>query len=98
MKTFLILGKSSCPELREIGLKYKREVVNLVETFGGDVKSIYLMIREKYLVLILGFSEIKKAMRASIALSKLTGISFRILPVVPVDEINNIYDLRFGQT
>jgi hypothetical protein len=29
-------------------------------------------------------------MRASIALSKLTGISFITLPAVPIDEFNNI--------
>ena len=37
-------------------------------------------------------------MKASIALSKLTGISFRILPAVPVDEINKKNGVRFGQS
>ena len=90
MRTFLMLGKSSSDELKEISLKYRGEVVSLVGNFGGDVKSMYVMLREKYLVLILAFPEIKKAMKASIALSKLTGISFRILPAVPVDEFREL--------
>ncbi len=90
MKTFLMLGKSSSKELREIGLKYKAEVVSLVRNFGGDVKSIYVMLREKYLVLILTFPGMKKAMKASVALSKLTGISFEIRSAVPVEELNKV--------
>jgi uncharacterized protein with GYD domain len=90
MKTFLIFGKSSSSELKEISIRYRAELVSLVVGFGGDVKSMYVMLREKYLVLILAFPEIKRAMKASVALSKLTGISFRILPAVPVDEFNEI--------
>ncbi len=90
MRTFLMFGKSSSDELKEISLNYRAEVVSLVGNFEGDVKSMYIMLREKYLVLILAFPGIKKAMKASIALSKLTGISFRILPAVPVDEFNEV--------
>ncbi len=90
MKTFLMFGKASPKELKEIGLKYKAEVVNLMGNFGGDVMSIYVMLRERYLVLILAFPEMSKAIKASAALSKLTGISFRIGPAVPVEELNMV--------
>ena len=90
MKTFLIFGKSSPQELKEISVKYRAEVVSLVNDFGGNVRSMYAMLRERYLVLIFAFPGIKTAMRASIALSKLTGISFTTLPAVPIDEFNNI--------
>ncbi len=90
MRTFFIFGKSSLKELKEISLKYKAEVVSLVENFEGDVKSMYVMLGQKYLVLISAFPGIKTARKASIALSKLTGISFGILPVVRVDEFNEL--------
>lgn len=86
MKTFFILGKSSPKELKEISLKYKAEIVRLVKDFGGDVGSIYVMLREKYLFLISAFPGIRTAEKASINLSKFTGISFKILPAIPVDE------------
>jgi uncharacterized protein with GYD domain len=88
MKTFLMFGKASSKELKEICLEYKAEVVSLMENFGGDVKSMYVMLREKYLVLILAFPGNKIAMKASIALSKLTGISFIMSPVVSANEFN----------
>jgi hypothetical protein len=67
MGTFLMFGKSSSDELREISLKYRAEVVSLVGNFEGDVKSMYIMLREKYLVLILAFPEIERAIKASIS-------------------------------
>ena len=90
MRTFMILGKSSSEELKEISLKYRAEIVSLVENFGGDVKSMYVMLKEKYLIFVLAFPGIKRATKASIVLSKLTGISFWILPVVPVDEFSKM--------
>jgi uncharacterized protein with GYD domain len=90
MRTFMMLGKSSSEELKEISSKYRREVISLVKSFGGDVRAMYLMLRERDLVLIFAFPSIRKAMRASIALSKLTGISFKTSPAVPIDEFNNI--------
>jgi uncharacterized protein with GYD domain len=90
MKTILMFGKSSSEELKEISLKYRAEIVSLVKDCGGDVRSMYVMLREKYSVFIFAFPGIKRAMKASIALSRLTGISFTISPAVPVDEFNKI--------
>jgi len=90
MGTFFILGKSSSEELKEISLKYKGEFINVVNRFGGDVRFMYVMLREEYLVFIFAFPGLKKAMKASLALSKLTGISFRISPAVPVDEFHEL--------
>jgi len=90
MRTFMILGESSSEELKEISLKYRAEIVSLVENFGGDVKAMYVMLKEKYLIFVLAFPGIKRATKASIVLSKLTGISFWILPVVPVDEFSKM--------
>ncbi len=85
MKTFLIFGKSSPKELKELSVKYKAEIVRLVKDTGGDVGSMSVML-EKYMILISAFPGIKTAEKASITLSKFTGISFRTLPAIPVDE------------
>ena len=90
MRTFLIFGKSSLEELKEISMKYRTEFGSLVKNFGGDVKSIYVMFKEKYLVFVLVFPGIKRAMKASIALSKLTGIPFTISPAISIEEFNKM--------
>jgi uncharacterized protein with GYD domain len=88
MKIFFIFGKSSAKELEEIRFKYRAEVLSVVKSFGGDVKDMYAMVREKYLFCIFTFPGIKRAKEASLALSKLTGISLRILPAVPVNDLS----------
>ena len=86
MGTFVIFGKASPKELREIMSKYRGEAVGLVKSYEGDIRSIYMMIREKYLVFVFLFPGLREAMKASIALSKLTGISFQTSPAVRVDD------------
>lgn len=90
MKTFFIFGKSSPKELKEISLKYKAEIVGLVKDFGGEIGSMYVVLREKYLILISAFPGIKTAKEASITLSKFTGISFRTLPAIVVGEFQEL--------
>jgi uncharacterized protein with GYD domain len=90
MKTFFIFGKSSPKELKEISLKYRAEVVSLVKDFGGDVGSMHVMLREKYLILISPFPGIKTAKKASISLSKFTGISFRTLQAILADDFQEL--------
>jgi hypothetical protein len=51
---------------------------------------MYAMVREKNLILISVFPGVKRAIKASIALSKLTGISFTTSPAVPIDESNKM--------
>lgn len=85
MRTFFIFGKASAEELREISIKYRAQAVRLVESFGGDVRSIYMMLREKYLVFVFAFPGLREAVKASLALSKLTGISFQTFPAVLVN-------------
>jgi hypothetical protein len=90
MNTFLMFGKASSEEMKEIGSKYKLEVVGLVNSFGGEVKSKYVMLRGKYLVFIFAFPGSKMAMKACSALSKLTGISFTMSPLVLENEFSTI--------
>jgi len=90
MRTFLIVGQSSPQELKEISMKYRTEVVSLVNSFGGTVRSMYVMLRERYLILTLSFPGVKMAMSASIALSKLTGIPFTASPAVLIEKFNNL--------
>jgi hypothetical protein len=90
MNTFLMFGKASSEEMKEIGSKYKQEVIGLVNSFGGEVKAKYAMLKGKYLVYIFAFPGSKMAMKACSALSKLTGISFTISPVITENEFNTI--------
>ena len=60
MKTFFIFEESPPKELKRISLRYRAEVVSLIKSFGGDVKSMYVILRKKYLVSVFCLSEDKR--------------------------------------
>jgi len=90
MAMFFMFGRYSSEALKGISSKRTKEAVSLIKKFGGDVKSMYALLGEKDLVFILTFPGIEQAMKASIALSKLTGIAFTTLPAVTVEEFDKL--------
>lgn len=90
MATFLMFGKYSSEALRGVSSKRTEEAVSLIKKFGGEVKAMYSLLGEKDLVLILTFPGIEEAMKASVALSKLTGISITTSPAVTVEEFDKL--------
>lgn len=90
MKAFYIFGKSSLKEMKELCVKFRTDFVSLIEKFDGNVKLMPSMIGNKHLFLISSFPGKKKAEKAATALSKLTGISFKIIPLALMDELNEI--------
>jgi uncharacterized protein with GYD domain len=58
--------------------------------FGGDIKSMYILMGAYDLVMITTFPNMKEALQASIAITKATGISFSTLPALPVEEFDEL--------
>jgi len=85
-----MFGKYSSEALRGVSSKRTEEAVSLIKKFGGEVKAMYSLLGEKDLVIILTFPGIEEAMKASVALSKLTGISITTSPAVTVEEFDKM--------
>jgi len=90
MSTFFMLGKYSSEALKGISAGRTDKALKLVKKFGGEVKSMYALLGEIDLVFIVTFPDVEKAMQASVALNKLTGISFTTLPAVTVEEFDKV--------
>jgi uncharacterized protein with GYD domain len=90
MATFFMFGKYSDKAVKEISSKRTKEAVSLIKKHGGEVKSMYALLGEKDLAFIVTFQGIEQAMKASVALSKSTGISFTTLPAVTVEDFDKI--------
>ena len=88
METFLMVGKYSSNALKGMSAERTKEGTNLIKKFGGKVKSMYALLGEKDLVFIVTFPGLEQAMKASIALNKLTGISFTTSPAVTVEDFD----------
>ena len=90
MSTFFMLGKYSSEGLKGISAGRTDKALKIIKKFGGEVKSMYALLGEIDLVFILTFPDVEKAMQASVALNKLTGISFTTLPAVTVEEFDKV--------
>jgi len=85
-----MLGKYSSEALKGISPGRTDKALKIIKKFGGEVKSMYALLGEIDLVFILTFPDVEKAMQASVALNKLTGISFTTLPAVTVKEFDKV--------
>ena len=90
MATFFMFGKYSSEAVKKITAKRTKDAVKLLKKFKGEVTSMFALLGENDLVFIANFPDVKQAMKASVALNKLTGISFTTLPAVTVEEFDKM--------
>ena len=90
MATFFMMGKYTPEAVKGISADRTKEAVDLIGKQGGEVKSMYALIGEFDLVLIVDLPGTEEAMKASIAVSRLTGIGFTTAPAVAVDDFDKM--------
>ncbi len=90
MLTFLMLGKYSTEALKEITAERTNDAVDLIKKLGGEVHSMYALLGEIDLVFVVDFPGIEQGMKASIALSRQTGIAFTTLLAVDVEHFDKM--------
>jgi uncharacterized protein with GYD domain len=90
MATFVMLGKYTPQALADLSSKRTKDALAMIKKHKGEVQSMYATLGQNDLVLILDFPGIKEAMKASVALSRLTGIGFTTSPAVTVDVFDKL--------
>lgn len=90
MPIFMMFGKYSPEALTGISPERTDKAVEVIKKNGGKVISMYAVLGEHDLVLTLDFSDSEKALTTSVALNKLTGISFTTSPVVEVEKFDKL--------
>ncbi len=90
MATFLMFGKYSSRALQEMSIQRTDKAVDLVKQFGGEVQAMYATLGPQDLVFVVSLPGTDEAMKASVALTKLTGISFDTMPAVTVRDFDKL--------
>jgi uncharacterized protein with GYD domain len=88
--TFFMFGKYSTEAVKGISAERTDKAASLVEKLGGEVNAAYALLGEQDVVLIVDLPGIEQAIKASVALSKLTGISFTTSPAVTVEDFDRM--------
>ena len=90
MATFFLFGKYSHEALKKISPERTRKAMSVIQKYGGRVKSVYAMLGGNDLVFIITLPGAAQATMVSIALSRLTGISFTTSEAIPVDQFDKL--------
>ncbi|MBN1309387.1 MAG: GYD domain-containing protein [Chitinispirillaceae bacterium] len=90
MSRFFMFGKYVSDTAREMSSERTGKAVELLKKYGGNINSMYALLGEHDLALIVDFPGIEEAIKGSIALSKLTGILFTTSPAVTVDKFDKM--------
>ena len=76
MTTFVMLGQYSGKAIKKINAERTEEGLALIQKHGGELKTGYAMLGEYDLVMIVELPNKEAAMKVSVGLSRLLGISF----------------------
>ncbi|MBN2473450.1 MAG: GYD domain-containing protein [Pirellulales bacterium] len=90
MATFLMYGNYSSRALQEMSVQRTSKAVDLIRRLGGEVEAMYAALGQHDLVFVLSMPGIDEAVKASVALTKLTGIAFSTSPAVSVEHFDKL--------
>ena len=90
MSTFMMFGKYSAESLKGISSERTKKAIEVIQNSEGKVISIYALMGEYDLVLALDFPDVERAIKASVELNKITGISFTTSPAIDVEQFDRL--------
>jgi uncharacterized protein with GYD domain len=92
MATYIMFGKYSQDSIKQISKKRTDKAKELIKKNGGEIKSGYALLGKTDLVLIVELPDSEQALRTSVALSKMLGISFTSAPAVSMDTFDKLME------
>ena len=90
MATYVLFGKYTQDSIKEISAKRTEKAEALIKKNGGAVKAGYALLGDVDLVLVVDMPDSEKAMKTSVALSQLLGISFTTSPAVSMKKFDKL--------
>ena len=90
MSIFLMFGRYTSDAIKDISPDRTVKARELIQKNGGKIVSMYAVMGEHDLVFTIDFPDADKAMAASAALYKLTGIHFTTSAVVDVEQFDRL--------
>jgi len=90
MPIFFMFGKYTTRAIEKISAERTQQAVNEIKKLGGEVKAMHVLLGEYDLLFCVALPGIDEAVKASVALSKLTSVSFTTCPAVTVEAFDRL--------
>jgi len=88
--TYFMMGKYTTESLKGISADRTSKAEEIIKKHGGEVKSMYALLGNSDLVFIVELKDTETAVKTSIALTILTGITFTTCPAIAVQDFDKI--------
>jgi uncharacterized protein with GYD domain len=92
MATYIMFGKYTQDSIKVIDASRSAKAKELIKENGGEILAGYALLGKTDLVLIMEIPNLEHAMKTSVALSKMLGISFTTAPAVSMDEFDKLME------
>lgn len=90
MATFFMFGNYTADAIRDLSAERTQLAVDEIKKLGGEVNAMHAILGEYDLLFCVTLPGIEEAMKASVALNRLTGISFTTCPAVSVEAFDRL--------
>jgi uncharacterized protein with GYD domain len=90
MATFFMFGRYTAESIRKISAERTQTAVDEIKKMGGEVNAMHVLLGEYDLMICVKLASIEEAVKASVALARLTGIAFTTCPAIEVEVFDRI--------
>jgi len=87
---FVMLGKYSVDSVKQISPERTTKVISVIEGNGGKVEGMYVLLGGYDLCFLVDLPGTEQAVKSSVEIAKLTGISFNTFPAISVEEFDKL--------
>ena len=92
MSTFIMFGTYSADALKEISATRTEKAKEIIKDLGGEIISMYALLGEIDLILIVKLPGMDEAVKASVVLTKKTDIAFSTCAAMEVSQFDKIVE------
>lgn len=85
MATFFMFGRYNSDAVEKISINRTQQVINEIQKLGGEVNAMHALLGAYDLLFCVNLPDVDAAMKASVAMTRLTGISFSTCPAITVE-------------
>ena len=90
MATFFMFGKYTSEAIKEVSIERTQKAVAEIKKLGGNMIAMHALLGEYDLLFCVSLPGVEEAIKASVALKRLTGISFTSCPAVSVEVFDQL--------
>lgn len=90
MAAYVLLGRYSADAIKGISAQRTQKANDLAGQFGGSIKDVYALMGKNDLLIITQFPGAGAALQFSVAMSRMTGISFTTSEAIPAADFDEL--------